>query len=97
MFKKFEHVEAEAEIGSTITNYTGRIEFRDAAFTYPKSKLPIFEQLNLTIDTGQVLVVIGNNGMGKSTFARLLLGLVEPTRGQILVDGLDMKQLAPAW
>ena len=97
LFNKLEHVEAEAEKGSTITNYTGRIEFRDAAFIYPKSKLPIFEQLNLMIDTGQVLVVVGNNGMGKSTFARLLLGLVEPTRGQILVDGLDMKQLAPAW
>jgi len=97
LFDKLKHVEAEADKGSTISNYTGQIEFRDAAFTYPNSKLPIFEQLNLKIDTGQVLVVIGNNGAGKSTLARLLLGLVEPVRGQILVDGLDMKQLAPDW
>ncbi len=97
LFKQLESVETEAEKGSVISDCRGRIEFRDTAFSYPGSKLPIFEQLNLTIESGQVLVVIGNNGTGKSTFARLLLGLIEPTRGQILVDGLDMKQLNPEW
>jgi len=41
--------------------------------------------------------VIGNNGTGKSTMARLLMGLIEPVRGQILIDGVDLKQLDPVW
>lgn len=97
VFDQLDAVEREADSGAVISGYTGRLEFRDAAFSYPGSKLSIFESLNLTVSPGEVLVVVGNNGTGKSTFARLLLGLIEPVRGQILVDGLEMKQLQPGW
>ena len=97
VFDQLDAIEREATAGATVSAYSGKLEFRDAAFSYPGSKLPIFESLNLTVGPGDVLVVLGNNGTGKSTFARLLLGLIEPVRGQILVDGLDMKQLAPDW
>ena len=42
-------------------------------------------------------MVIGDNGVGKTTLARLILGLLEPNRGQILVDGLDLHQVALEW
>ena len=46
---------------------------------------------------GSVLVVTGSNGSGKTTLARLLVGLIEPSRGQILVDGVDLAQVVPTW
>jgi ATP-binding cassette, subfamily C, bacterial LapB len=97
MFKQLAAVELEADSGSALRTYSGRLEFRDAAFAYPGSTVPIFESLSLNLDPGNVLVITGDNGTGKSTLGRLLLGLLEPIRGQILVDGLDMKQVSPEW
>jgi ATP-binding cassette subfamily C protein LapB len=67
------------------------------AFSFEGSTAPIFESLNMELTPGSVLVICGNNGTGKSTSARLLLGLIEPTRGQIFVDGLDLQQVSPEW
>lgn len=97
VFDKLAATDLEADGGTRISALQGKIEFREAAFMYPESRLSIFEGLNLSIGPGDVLSVIGNNGTGKSTMARLLMGLIEPVRGQILVDGVDLKQLDPAW
>lgn len=87
----------EREKGSALTNYNGRVEFRDLAFAYKGNTSPIFESLDLKVEPGEVLIVAGANGAGKTTFARLLSGLIEPSRGQILIDGLDIQQVAPEW
>ncbi len=97
LFKKLSTVELEADSGSALRAYSGRLEFRDAAFAYPGSTVPMFESLDLNLKPGSVLVVTGDNGTGKSTMARLLLGLLDPVRGQVLIDGLDMKQISPEW
>jgi ATP-binding cassette subfamily C protein LapB len=97
IFDKLAGTELEADTGTRISALQGRIEFRDAAFMYPESRIALFEGLNLAIGPGDVLTVIGNNGAGKSTTARLLMRLIEPVRGQILIDGVDLKQLDPAW
>jgi len=57
----------------------------------------LFESLTLKLDPGSVLVVTGGNGAGKTTLARLILGLIEPTRGNLLVDGLELQQTAAEW
>lgn len=96
-FRELEEIPLEAEQGSAITDYRGAIEFRDLAFSFEGSNTPLFESLNLKLDAGSVLIITGGNGTGKTTFARLLMGLLEPSRGQILVDGLDLQQVAPEW
>ncbi|MEK9753303.1 MAG: ATP-binding cassette domain-containing protein [Rhodospirillaceae bacterium] len=97
LFAKLTKAPLEATSGSALREYSGTVELRDIAFGYSGQPTPIFESLNLKLEPGSVLVVCGSNGSGKTTFARLLMGLLEPARGQVLVDGLDLKQVAPEW
>ncbi len=96
-FRQMAAVPLEADHGSAMANYRGGLEFRDAAFGFAGGTSPIFESLSLKVEPGSVLVVTGSNGAGKTTLARMIAGLLEPSRGQILVDGLDLQQIAPEW
>ncbi|MDG2205341.1 MAG: ATP-binding cassette domain-containing protein [Alphaproteobacteria bacterium] len=97
MFEKLKDVPLEPDSGSALREYAGAIEFRDLAFAFSGATSPMFESLTLKLEPGSILVVTGSNGTGKTTFGRLLMGLLDPIRGQILVDGLDLKQVAPEW
>ncbi len=66
------------------------IVFEDVTFRYGAEAPVVFEHLNLRIRAGEVIGVTGQNGSGKSTFADLLLGLISPTSGRILADGIDI-------
>ena len=87
----------ERETGTGISHYTGRIECKDVAFAWPGQSEPLFESLNLSLNPGDILTVTGYNGAGKTTLARLLAGLIPPTRGTILIDGVNLFQTAPDW
>ena len=97
LFAELTKVPLESDKGSAISKYSGAIEFRDLAFGFKGASMPLFESLSIKLTPGDVLLVIGDNGSGKTTLARLMLGLLEPDRGQILVDGLDLKQVALEW
>jgi ABC-type multidrug transport system fused ATPase/permease subunit len=66
------------------------IVFEDVSFRYGPDTPAVFEHLDLRIRAGEVVGVAGQNGSGKSSFADLLLGLLAPTGGRILVDGVDI-------
>ena len=83
--------------GSALGQYKGGIEFKDLAFAHPGQPAPLFESLSLRLEPGSIFVVSGANGAGKTTLAKLLAGLLSPLRGQILVDGVDLAQIAPEW
>jgi ABC-type multidrug transport system fused ATPase/permease subunit len=70
-----------------ILPYAGPIELRDVGYCYPGCPSPALRNVNLTIAQGSITVLSGKTGSGKSTLLDLLLGLLEPTDGQILVDG----------
>lgn len=97
MLDEFARLPLEADRGSAKSDYKGGVELRDLAFMFPGSSGPLFESLSLNIAPGNVVVAVGSNGTGKTTLARLLVGLMDPARGQILVDGMDLKQVAPEW
>jgi len=97
MFHEFGKLPRERADGTALKEYSGTIAFEDMAFSYAGAKAPLFESVNLQLDGGSTLVFSGSNGAGKSTMARLLVGLLEPTRGKILIDGVDLAQVAPEW
>ncbi|MGE8505325.1 MAG: ATP-binding cassette domain-containing protein [Pseudomonas sp.] len=75
----------------------GSLRFEDMAFGYPKQAVPVLEHFDYSLEAGKVLVFTGANGSGKTTLARLLVGLLEPSRGHLLVDGMDLRQADPQW
>ena len=79
-----------------ITRTEGKIEFRNVSFRYPGSPEKALDSVTFTINPGEHVALIGRVGSGKSTIARLILGLYEPEEGVILLDGTDIRQLDPA-
>lgn len=72
---------------------TGEIEFKNVSYTFPGSKSALIRDLSLKISAGQKVAIVGRMGSGKSTFARLAAGLLQPTEGAILIDGVDLRQI----
>ncbi len=70
-----------------------RVEFRGVSFRYASGQKDALAGLNLSLAPGERLAIVGENGAGKSTLAKLLLRFHDPTEGQILVDGADLKSL----
>ncbi len=67
-------------------------EFRNVSFRYPGHDTYVLKNVNLTIQAGTRLAVVGVNGAGKTTLTKLLMRLYEPTKGTILLNGRDIKQ-----
>ena len=68
------------------------IEFRNVSFAYPGTNKFVIKNINLTIRPGETAVLVGLNGAGKTTFIKLLTRLYDPTEGQILLDGRDIRE-----
>ncbi len=73
-----------------------QIEFRDVSFRYPDTDTDVLHHVNLTFQVGSRLAVVGQNGSGKTTFIKLLCRLYDPTEGQILLNGIDIRKYSYA-
>jgi len=74
----------------------GSIEFRNVSFAYPDGT-PALRNVSFKIEAGQSLALVGPSGAGKSTIADLLLRFYDPSEGQILFDGVDIRELKVSW
>ncbi len=70
-----------------------RIEFRNVGFRYAGAEKWALRHINLILEPGEKLSIVGENGSGKTTFAKLLLRLYDPTEGEILLDGMDIRRI----
>ncbi len=95
--KDFSRLPTEEKSEAGLNEYKGQLTVKDAAIVFPGLPSPLFESLAFTIKPGDVLAVVGPNGSGKTTLARMLTGLIEPNRGQLLVDGVAVSQLSMEW
>ena len=73
----------------------GRLEFRNVHFRYPGASEQALDGVSFTIQPGEHVALLGRVGSGKSTIARLILGLYEPQEGLVMLDGTDIRQLDP--
>ena len=91
----FEMIDAEVEIDegkANFENIKGGINFIDVAFSYDKSK-KLIEHLNLSVKSGQRIAIVGPTGAGKSTIINLLMRFYDIDAGQILIDGIDIRDI----
>ena len=68
------------------------VEFREVSFKYPRSDVWVLRHVNMKFRVGSRLAVVGMNGSGKTTFIKLLCRLYDPTEGQILLNGIDIRK-----
>lgn len=89
-----EFMDKKSEI--TNTNFEkyrikGDIEFRNVSYVYPNTGIKALDNLSFTLKAGESMAIMGKTGSGKSTIALLLCRLIDPTEGEILIDGKNLK------
>lgn len=80
--------EIEEENGTINKEVNGKIELKDVSYSYTKYSEKVLLGINLTIDKGQKVAIVGKSGSGKSTLGKLLVGLIKPTEGTLYYDDL---------
>lgn len=92
-YVKFADFPAAIEKGTRhIKEMEHTIEFRNVSFTYPNTDVEVLKGVSVTLRQGEHLSVVGLNGAGKTTFVKLLCRLYDPTEGEILLDGVNIKE-----
>ena len=90
--------ELEGRGGEILERIEGHLRFDHVGFSYPtRPDLPVLRDLQLEIQPGQVVALVGPSGSGKSTVAALLARLYDPQEGRIELDGVDLTRLDPRW
>ncbi|XP_005388031.1 PREDICTED: multidrug resistance protein 1 [Chinchilla lanigera] len=99
-YEIFKIIDNEPQIDSFSTNghkpdnIKGNLEFRNIHFSYPSRKeVKILKGLNLKVQSGQTVALVGNSGCGKSTTVQLLQRLYDPTEGTVTIDGQDIRSI----
>ncbi|MFX0042748.1 MAG: ABC transporter ATP-binding protein [Candidatus Hodarchaeota archaeon] len=97
LFKALSKEESEKIIDSSMIwpkSFKGKIEFKDVSFSYEDKgqiNIPVFKNLNFTIDPQQTIALVGPTGCGKTTLAKLILSLYKPKEGTILLDNINIQ------
>ncbi|XP_019364107.1 PREDICTED: multidrug resistance protein 1-like isoform X1 [Gavialis gangeticus] len=91
-------IDSYSEEGEKLSHFDGNIEFRDIHFVYPnRPEVQVLQGLNVKVNKGQTLALVGSSGCGKSTSIQLLERFYDPVAGQVLADGFDTKSLHLPW
>ena len=89
-------VEVEKPGAAVLPQVKGIVEFRDIVFTYPGAEHPALDGVSLTVAAGCNAAIVGPNGSGKTTLANLLPRFYDPDSGQVLIDGVDTRDVTLA-
>ena len=94
-FKKFMEIDATYQEGNVKINPNDPIvlEFKDVSFAYPNTTEYVLRHINYRMKGQKKISIVGENGAGKSTFIKLLMRLYDPTEGEILLNGINIKEI----
>jgi len=73
----------------------GRIELRNVCFHYAETEPFVLEDISFVIEPGEFVTIMGPSGGGKTTLIKIMLGLLDPTRGEVLIDGIPLSTMGP--
>ncbi len=90
--KEFLEYESKIKSGDKEANELQTLEFRNVTFTYPGATEPTLKNVNVVFNKGETTAIVGQNGAGKTTFVKLLLRFYDPDSGEILYNGVDLKE-----
>uniref|UniRef100_A0A663EMC8 ABC-type xenobiotic transporter n=1 Tax=Aquila chrysaetos chrysaetos TaxID=223781 RepID=A0A663EMC8_AQUCH len=91
-------IDSYSEEGEKLSDFEGSIEFRNVHFVYPtRPEVQVLQGLNVKVNKGQTLALVGSSGCGKSTSIQLLERFYDPVEGQVLADGFDTRSLHLQW
>lgn len=82
---------------TTLPNLQGQVSFEHVTFRYDPERPEALKNINLDVEAGEIIGVVGRSGSGKSTLTRLLQRLYVPESGRVLIDGIDIALVQPAW
>lgn len=83
----------DAPDAEDLTTIRGDIDFHGVSFHYPDDKTPVLQDINLHVQAGQTVALVGKTGAGKSTMVKLLSRFHDPVEGRVLVDGHDLREV----
>ncbi len=87
---------SELAVPAKIERHIGHtVEFQNVSFRYPGTERDVIKDINVKLDPGETVVLVGLNGAGKTTLIKLLTRLYDPTEGRILLDGRDLRDYDP--
>uniref|UniRef100_A0A0D9YNJ0 Multidrug resistance protein n=1 Tax=Oryza glumipatula TaxID=40148 RepID=A0A0D9YNJ0_9ORYZ len=98
VIRRVPKIDSESDTGEELGNVAGEVEFRNVEFCYPsRPESPIFVSFSLRVPAGRTVALVGGSGSGKSTVIALLERFYDPSAGEVMVDGVDIRRLRLKW
>ncbi len=92
---QFEREQEPGDSPTTSIDFVGQLSFNRVSMRYATDANPALLGINFTVEPGELIAIAGHSGSGKTTIAKLALGMYQPQGGQITIDGIDIRQLRP--
>jgi ATP-binding cassette subfamily B protein/subfamily B ATP-binding cassette protein MsbA len=93
LIKRLEVKEGEKKVGGPMPDAIKNIKFEGLSFSYPHSDREILHDVNLQIQKGERVAIVGESGCGKTTLLKLMAGMLEPTEGAVRYSGIDLREI----
>ncbi len=97
LYNEFEYIKSQSAIVKTQAKFADKIEMRNLTFSYANTPAPSLRDVNIVVRKGETVGFIGPSGAGKSTLVDVVLGLLPPSSGELLVDGVNLHEQNMEW
>ena len=98
MIRRVPKIDSASDDGEELPDVTAEVEFRNIGFRYPsRPECPVLAGFSLRVPAGRTVALVGGSGSGKSTVIALLERFYDPSSGEVLLDGVDIRRLRVKW